>query len=37
MDWPETTLTVRFWLITATTCGLGIALFYSEWLTAVGT
>jgi phospho-N-acetylmuramoyl-pentapeptide-transferase len=36
MGWPETTLTIRFWLITAIACGLGIALFYSEWLTAVG-
>ncbi|OBC03440.1 phospho-N-acetylmuramoyl-pentapeptide-transferase [Mycobacterium sp. 852013-50091_SCH5140682] len=36
MGWPETTLTIRFWLITAIACGLGIALFYSEWLTASG-
>lgn len=36
MDWPETTLTIRFWLITAIACGLGIALFYSEWLTTSG-
>ncbi|WP_285030270.1 phospho-N-acetylmuramoyl-pentapeptide-transferase [Mycolicibacterium sp. lyk4-40-TYG-92] len=35
IGWPETTLTIRFWLITAIACGLGIALFYSEWLTAV--
>ncbi len=37
MDWPESTLTIRFWLITAISCGLGIALFYSEWLTAAGS
>jgi phospho-N-acetylmuramoyl-pentapeptide-transferase len=36
MDWPETTLTIRLWLATAISCGLGIALFYGEWLTAVG-
>ena len=36
LGWPETTLTVRFWLIAAIACGLGLALFYSEWLTAVG-
>ncbi|MGW4096588.1 phospho-N-acetylmuramoyl-pentapeptide-transferase [Mycobacterium sp. NPDC004974] len=36
MGWPETTLTIRFWLITAIACGLGIALFYGEWLTATG-
>ncbi|MGX9671196.1 phospho-N-acetylmuramoyl-pentapeptide-transferase [Mycobacterium sp. HM-7] len=35
MGWPETTLTIRFWLIAAIACGLGIALFYSEWLSAV--
>ncbi|CAM5710199.1 hypothetical protein MAUB1S_02681 [Mycolicibacterium aubagnense] len=32
----ETTLTIRFWLIAAVACGLGIALFYSEWLSAAG-
>jgi len=36
IGWPETTLTIRFWLFTAISCGLGIALFYSEWLAAVG-
>lgn len=36
MGWPETTLTIRLWLVTAIACGLGIALFYGEWLTAVG-
>jgi phospho-N-acetylmuramoyl-pentapeptide-transferase len=37
IGWPATTLTIRFWLITAIACGLGVALFYSEWLTAIGT
>lgn len=36
LGWPETTLTIRFWLVAAIACGLGIALFYSEWLTAAG-
>jgi phospho-N-acetylmuramoyl-pentapeptide-transferase len=36
IGWPETTLTIRFWLITAIACGLGLALFYTEWLTTVG-
>ncbi|MEU0495205.1 phospho-N-acetylmuramoyl-pentapeptide-transferase [Mycobacterium sp. NPDC006124] len=36
LGWPETRLTIRFWLITAIACGLGLALFYSEWLTAAG-
>ncbi len=34
--WAETTVIVRFWLLTAIACGLGVSLFYSEWLTAVG-
>lgn len=36
MDWPESALTIRFWLIAAIASGLGVALFYGEWLTAVG-
>jgi phospho-N-acetylmuramoyl-pentapeptide-transferase len=27
---------IRFWLLTAISCGLGVALFYSEWLAATG-
>jgi phospho-N-acetylmuramoyl-pentapeptide-transferase len=34
--WAETTVIIRFWLLTAIACGLGVALFYSEWLGAVG-
>lgn len=34
--WAETTVIIRFWLLTAIACGLGVALFYGEWLTAVG-
>lgn len=34
--WAETTVIVRFWLLTAIACGLGVSLFYSEWLSAVG-
>jgi phospho-N-acetylmuramoyl-pentapeptide-transferase len=34
--WAETTVIIRFWLLTAIACGLGVALFYSEWLTAIG-
>ncbi|MDH6195539.1 phospho-N-acetylmuramoyl-pentapeptide-transferase [Mycobacterium frederiksbergense] len=36
VGWPETALTIRFWLIAAIACGLGVALFYGEWLVAVG-
>lgn len=34
--WAETTVIIRFWLLTAIACGLGVALFYSEWLSAIG-
>lgn len=30
--WAETTVVVRFWLLTAIACVLGMAVFYSEWL-----
>ena len=36
VGWAETTVIIRFWLLTAITCGLGVALFYGEWLTANG-
>jgi phospho-N-acetylmuramoyl-pentapeptide-transferase len=36
VGWAETTVIIRFWLLTAIACGLGVALFYSEWLAAVG-
>jgi phospho-N-acetylmuramoyl-pentapeptide-transferase len=36
VGWAETTVIIRFWLLTAITCGLGLALFYGEWLSAIG-
>lgn len=36
VGWAETQVIIRFWLLTAIACGLGVALFYGEWLTAVG-
>ncbi len=36
VGWAETTVIIRFWLLTAIACGLGVALFYGEWLAAVG-
>ena len=36
VGWAETTVIIRFWLLTAIACGLGVAPFYSEWLTTVG-
>jgi phospho-N-acetylmuramoyl-pentapeptide-transferase len=34
--WAETTVIIRFWLLTAISCGLGLALFYGEWFAAAG-
>ena len=36
VGWAETTVIIRFWLLTAITCGLAVALFYGEWLSAIG-
>jgi phospho-N-acetylmuramoyl-pentapeptide-transferase len=36
LGWAETTVIIRFWLLTAIACGLGVALFYGEWLSAIG-
>ncbi len=36
VGWAETTVIIRFWLLTAIACGLGVALFYGEWLSLVG-
>ncbi|MBT0565264.1 phospho-N-acetylmuramoyl-pentapeptide-transferase [Williamsia sp. CHRR-6] len=34
--WAETTVIIRFWLLTAISCALGLSLFYSEFLAAGG-
>jgi phospho-N-acetylmuramoyl-pentapeptide-transferase len=36
VGWAETTVIIRFWLLTAIACGLGVALFYGEWLAQIG-
>ncbi|AQA04854.1 phospho-N-acetylmuramoyl-pentapeptide-transferase [Mycobacterium sp. MS1601] len=36
VGWAETTVIIRFWLLTAIACGLGVALFYGEWLSVIG-
>ena len=36
VGWAETTVIIRFWLLTAIACGLGVSLFYGEWLGAIG-
>ncbi|MEJ5928875.1 phospho-N-acetylmuramoyl-pentapeptide-transferase [Corynebacterium sp. H128] len=34
--WAETTVVIRFWLLTAMACMAGLAIFYSDWLSAAG-
>lgn len=34
--WAETTVIIRFWLLAAIASAVGLALFYSEYLAAVG-
>lgn len=34
--WPETTVVIRFWLIASMAVALGLAVFYSEWLSQIG-
>ncbi len=34
--WAETTVIIRFWLLAAICCALGLGIFYSEWLAAAG-
>ncbi|EOM78130.1 phospho-N-acetylmuramoyl-pentapeptide-transferase [Rhodococcus rhodnii] len=35
--WAETTVIIRFWLLGAIASAIGLALFYSEYLAAIGT
>ena len=34
--WPETTVVIRFWLISGMAVATGLAVFYSEWLFQIG-
>ena len=34
--WPETVVIIRFWLVAAIASAVGLGLFYSEYLAAVG-
>ena len=34
--WAETTVIIRFWLLSAIACAIGLFLFYSEYLSKVG-
>jgi len=32
IGWTETTITVRFWIISGVCVGLGLAIFYASWM-----
>ncbi|MGB3302955.1 phospho-N-acetylmuramoyl-pentapeptide-transferase [Gordonia sp. (in: high G+C Gram-positive bacteria)] len=34
--WAETTVIIRFWLLTAISCALGLSLFYGEFISHAG-
>jgi phospho-N-acetylmuramoyl-pentapeptide-transferase len=34
LGWAETTIVVRFWIVAGLCVGLGLGLFYAQWLTA---
>ncbi|MDU0478065.1 phospho-N-acetylmuramoyl-pentapeptide-transferase [Staphylococcus chromogenes] len=34
--WAETTVVIRFWLLSAMACIIGMALFYNDWLNSAG-
>jgi phospho-N-acetylmuramoyl-pentapeptide-transferase len=37
LGWPETTVTIRFWIIAAAFSGLALGLFYADFLAHGGT
>jgi phospho-N-acetylmuramoyl-pentapeptide-transferase len=32
VGWPETTIVIRFWLVSGLCVALGLSLFYASWL-----
>lgn len=34
--WPETTVIVRFWILTGISVALGVGVFYADFLNATG-
>jgi phospho-N-acetylmuramoyl-pentapeptide-transferase len=36
LDWPETTVIVRFWIIAILSAAIGLGLFYGDFITAGG-
>jgi len=36
VGWPETTVIIRFWVISGICVAAALALYYADWLTAAG-
>ena len=36
MGWPETTVIIRFWVISGISVALGLGFYYADWLNAAG-
>jgi len=34
LGWPETTIVIRFWLVSCLCVALGLSIFYAAWLQA---
>ncbi|GMQ93474.1 MAG: phospho-N-acetylmuramoyl-pentapeptide-transferase [Acidimicrobiia bacterium] len=35
--WPETTVIIRFWILSGMTVAIGIGLFYADWVSGAGS
>jgi phospho-N-acetylmuramoyl-pentapeptide-transferase len=37
LGWPETTVIVRFWIMSGIMVAIGIGLFYGDWVSGPGS
>ncbi len=35
--WPETTVIIRFWILSGIMVAIGVGLFYADWVAAEGS
>jgi phospho-N-acetylmuramoyl-pentapeptide-transferase len=33
VGWTETTITIRFWIISGVCVGIGLGIFYASWMS----
>jgi phospho-N-acetylmuramoyl-pentapeptide-transferase len=36
IGWPETTVIIRFWVISGISVAIGLGFYYADWLNAAG-